>query len=784
MADKTTVEKMEKRLHELEKELQDSQRTITGLQQQIDLYGAIAGNTTLPIFLKSADFKYLFINRQFEMLSGTTNEEIQAKHDYEVFPKPIADLFRQQDEEVLKRKERVEFEETVALPAGELTFITSKFPVYDKNGNIEALGGVCTDITQLKKTEKSLRESENKLKNLFDSCNSGIFTYRLEDNDRLVLTSANAAACQILGIDCSDRIGKTIEEAFPPLAETEVPHFYRQACVDGTPWQAEQIDYKDEHIEGAFEVSAFQTTPGEMAVMFRDITERKKAEENLRHSEALFKTVVNNIPAGVILLNPSMEVLAVNRQTRKWFPDIDISNHPICHHVFNDPPKTDCCSYCPVIKSLQDGKIHEAITDTPTGKTGIKHYRIVSAPIKDKEGSVTSVLEIVEDITERLKMEEELQRAKKIESIGILAGGIAHDFNNLLTSIMGNISLAKRFVEPGNKAHERLSITEKATHRAQDLTYQLQTFSRGGAPILRSVSIEQMIHDAISFALSGTSISYTLSAAPDLWPVKADEGQIGQVMQNIAINAVEVMPNGGKLLVFLENKQVAEPNGLTLQPGNYIKIAIQDQGPGIPDEIREKVFDPFFTTKNSGSGLGLAICYSIIKKHDGLITFETEKNRGTCFYIYLPASEKLPEATAEKKDDIVHGRGRILVMDDNEAVLETASEMLCHIGYQVELAKDGIEALNFYRKAMEAGQVYDAVILDLTVPGGMGGMETMQNIIELDPAARGIVSSGYSNDPVMQEYDQYGFAGIARKPYKLEKLSKVVHKVLQTKKDT
>ena len=782
MADDPTVEILKKRLQELEKKLQESQETASGLQHQIDLLKAIYSNTNAPIYLKKADFSYLFINRQFELLSGTTNEMIQGKNDYEVFPKTIADLFRDQDEEVLKRKEMVEFEETVSLPAGDLSFITSKFPVFDKEGNIEAVGGICTDITTLKKTTQSLSESENKLKNLFDSCQSGIMSYRLENDGRLVFTGSNRAASKILGLDCSQFIGKTIEEAFPSLAKTEVPDRYRQACLHGTPWQTEQLNYEDEQIKGAYEVNAFQTAPGMMATMFRDITDRKQAEEQLRLSEERFRTLVENIPGGVTLISTDMKVRAMNNQMQQWFPHVDASKNPICHQAFNNPPRDECCTYCPVVKTLADGKIHETVTDTPT-ESGLKHYRIVAAPIKDREGKVTRVIEIVEDITEHLDMEEELQRSKKIESIGVLAGGIAHDFNNLLTSIMGNISLVKRLIEIDSKAYERITATEKATLRAQDLTYQLLTFSRGGAPLLKSISIKDLVHDAISFALSGTNISFSFSSDSDLWPASADGGQIGRVMQNIITNAIEVMPLGGKLDVAIENKEVAEQNDLHLPPGRYIKITVQDQGPGIAEEHQKKIFDPFYSTKSSGSGLGLAICYSIIKKHKGLIAFDTAKDSGTCFYIYLPASEKLPEPRISKKNDVVHGKGRILIMDDNDSVLETVSQMLCHIGYQVELAKDGSEAVHFYRKAMEAEQTYDAIILDLTVPGGIGGREAMQNIMELDPHAKGIVSSGYSNDPVMTEYEKYGFSGMVKKPYKLGELSRTVYEVIHTKKD-
>jgi nitrogen-specific signal transduction histidine kinase/CheY-like chemotaxis protein len=404
--------------------------------------------------------------------------------------------------------------------------------------------------------------------------------------------------------------------------------------------------------------------------------------------------------------------------------------------------------------------------------------------MKDTEGNVTHVIEVIEDITERLKMEEELHRSKKIESIGILAGGIAHDFNNLLTSIMGNVSLAKRFIDPSNKAYDRLNTTEKATHRAQDLTHQLLTFSRGGAPILRPVTLDLIVKQSVNFALSGTNISLDFSVDTELWPVEVDEGQISRVMQNIVTNAIDVMPNGGKLRVLLKNIEIEEQNRLQLQRGRYINITLQDEGSGIPQELREKIFDPFFTTKSNGTGLGLAICYSIIKKHQGMITFETDSNSGTCFHIYLPASELQPQADTSREGEIIHGMGRILVMDDNEAVLETASEMLCHVGYKVELAKDGSEAVNFYRKALEAGQAYDVVILDLTVPGGMGGKEAIKLIRELDDNARCIVSSGYSNDPIMKEYNRYGFSGVVQKPYELGRLSRSVYNVMLPDEDS
>jgi PAS domain S-box-containing protein len=390
---------------------------------------------------------------------------------------------------------------------------------------------------------------------------------------------------------------------------------------------------------------------------------------------------------------------------------------------------------------------------------------------------------VIRDISERRRMEQELQKTQKLESIGLLAGGIAHDFNNILTAILGNISLARMFLPPGEKAIERLVVAEQASLRARGLSQQLLTFAKGGAPITVTTTVPHLIREAVGLALRGSNVRDEYFFPEDLQPVEADESQLNQAISNMALNAVEAMPEGGVLTVTAANESLPPENTLGLLPGKYVRIEIKDQGIGIAVELQERIFDPYFTTKERGSGLGLAISFSIIKRHGGTITLESNPGKGSIFSIFLPASEKRAIATKEEKEQsgIVAGAGRILVMDDEEDVSEVAAEMLQHLGYQVKTTKDGGEAVNAYRQALDEGEPFAGVITDLTVPAGMGGKETVRRLLEIDPQAKVIVSSGYANDPIMSEYASYGFKGVIPKPYKLEELGKILWEVVGEK---
>ena len=399
------------------------------------------------------------------------------------------------------------------------------------------------------------------------------------------------------------------------------------------------------------------------------------------------------------------------------------------------------------------------------------------APIKDENGKIIGVVLVFRDVSEKRRIEQELMKADKLNSLGILAGGIAHDFNNILTAILGNIILAKEFTRPGEKIYERLIEAEKASLRAKDLAQQLLTFSSGGAPIKKTMFISELLKESALFALSGSNVQCEFSISNNLWAVEIDEGQINQAINNLIINAIQSMPEGGRIKLTAENVTVSEGE----KKGRYVKISIVDQGIGIPKEHLPKIFEPYFTTKQKGSGLGLAIVYSIIKKHDGYIEVETELGVGTTFKVYLPASLKNVFMRKGLKEKIQTGKGKILVMDDEELVRKVIGEMLVFLGYEVEFAKEGIEAIELYKKAKAQGQPFDAIIMDLTIPKGMGGKETINKLLEIDPTVKAIVSSGYSTDPVMTEFTKYGFKGFIIKPFKIKELGEVLYRVIMEK---
>lgn len=386
---------------------------------------------------------------------------------------------------------------------------------------------------------------------------------------------------------------------------------------------------------------------------------------------------------------------------------------------------------------------------------------------------------VTRDITYRKKVEEELIKANKLESIGLLAGGIAHDFNNILNILWGNISLIKLMVNSKDDIYKRLQIIDKGFQRARELCQQLTTFAKGGAPIKKITSIVDLLKESANFTMRSTNVSFNLNFVEPLWPVEVDEGQINQVFNNLIINAIEAMPNGGKLEAKIENIIINEMNDLTLRKGKYIKITLMDTGNGIPMEILPKIFDPYFTTKQRGTGLGLTTTYSIIKKHEGNILVDSKPGYGTVFEIFLPVSEPKDKAEETKIYKQHFHKGKILIMDDEPDILDLLKNILIQFGYQVTTSKNGLEALKLYQKALKSGLTFQVVIMDLTITGGMGGKETVTKLLKIDSNAKVIVSSGYSNDPVMANYTDLGFCGVLTKPYTPEELSKVLSQVIE-----
>jgi len=398
----------------------------------------------------------------------------------------------------------------------------------------------------------------------------------------------------------------------------------------------------------------------------------------------------------------------------------------------------------------------------------------------DEEGSPVRAMGIHMDISDRIKMEEEIIRSKKLKSIGILAGGIAHDFNNLLAVMLGNLSLIKAGGVRGDKMFELIDAVEKACMKSRDLTRELMTFTRNVDIVPETVSVKDIIRESCEFTLHGSNVECDIEIEPDISPIMADRSQVKRALYNIFLNARQAMPEGGTIRVKCSKAKISASDDLPLNPGEYVILRVEDRGEGIPFEIQDRIFDPFFTTRENGRGIGLAACHSIVKKHNGHIRVESEVGKGTEFYIYLPASEEEPAGEKTDEGSVITGSGRVLVVDDEPAIRKMAEQMLEALGYSADSASGGAQAIRLYRESLEQGCCYDAVILDLTIPGEKGGCDVLRRIRELDSGVRAIVSSGYSEDDAIANYQDYGFVHRLAKPYRIDKISRVLNSVIDS----
>jgi len=638
-------------------------------------------------------------------------------------------------------------------------------------------------MSESKEAEKALRESQQNYKKLSKEFRGLLDaipdSLTLHDVDFRIIWANQWAA---------DRLGKTAEE-FIGQHCYELLHNRQEPCGDcpsikciqtgmteegqitdddGTIWNKRAIPLP----EDGGNVTRF-------IELGREITEHKKIENALHESEERYRTLFENASDVIQVVRPDGKLLYVNPS---WCSALGYSEAEASSLTVFDIIHPECRNEC-------ETNFHRAVSEGTTGtietvfrsKDGRKVVMEGSANCRYRDGQPSFVHCIFRDVTERRKMAEEMIKAHKLESVGILAGGIAHDFNNILTALIGNLSLARMYTQPGDKVHQRIEEAEKASFRARDLTQQLLTFSKGGEPIKQTISISEVVKDASKFVLRGSNVNCVFDLAKDLWPVEVDEGQITQVIHNLVINADHALPEGGTITIHAENVDIGSRDPLPVKDGEYIMVSVEDHGSGISKKHLDRVFDPYFSTKHKGHGLGLTTAYSIIKNHAGLLVVESELGKGTVFRFYLPASENKNARQAAVRQDIHPGKGAILLMDDEKDVRETVKEMLKHLGYEVWTAEDGRQAIDMYTKAQAAKNPFGAVILDLTVPGGLGGRETMEKLYKMDPSVKAIVSSGYANDPIMANYQQYGFAGVVPKPYKIEDVSKALQGLLHSK---
>ncbi len=622
---------------------------------------------------------------------------------------------------------------------------------------------------------------------------------RPRDADLLYRTLFNQSPDGILIIDTRGRfidfneaahrqLGYTREE-FGKLRLSDIDPFQRPEEIQASIKKvlekgSDELDVKHKTKAGAIRdvhvITRLLVLSGRTVfhTIWRDVTERTRAEEALRASGNFLQTIIETEPECVKLLDADGTLIMMNRAGLTMIEAESVD-------------QVQGKSAYPLVAAEYREAFKKLVESTFQGKNGTLEFDMVglggrrlrlqthSVPLRNENNEIIAALGVTRDITERKKLEEDLIRAQKLESIGLLAGGIAHDFNNLLTAILGNISLTKMYLNNTEKASARLAEAEHASLRAKDLTRQLLTFAKGGAPVKKTASIGPLVQESARFALRGSNVKCEVTAPRDLWPVEIDEGQMSQVINNLVINADQAMPAGGTIKIDCSNVEIGEESVVPLKAGKYVKISIEDTGIGISQEHLSKIFDPYFTTKQRGSGLGLATTYSIIKRHDGQITVESRLDVGTTFHIYLPASEMGHILKKADDESLVKGTGKILVMDDEDAVRSVAAEMLRGLGYEVEVARDGAEAIAAYTRAKDSGHAFHAVIMDLTVPGGMGGEEAVKKLLEIDSHIKAIVSSGYSNDLVIADYKKYGFGGVIAKPYTVANLGEAVAKVMK-----
>jgi len=646
-------------------------------------------------------------------------------------------------------------------------------PRRDEDGNITGLFGTARDVSEWKRAEEALRASEEKYRGIFNDSVAAIYVFDEAKN----FVDSNQAGLDLLGYSRDELLSMSIPDVD---ANTEVVQPAHGQLLGGD--KIVNFEHELIHKDGSTIVVLNNSRPlfdtdGKVTGMqstLVDITERKRAEEVLRRSDQNLRNLFSTVEDLFFILDMTGNILEVNDHVleKLGYDHEDL----VGKSVLSVHPPDRAEEAMTTVADMIAGKVDVCLIPLVT-KDG-REITVETIATQGVWEDQDVLFGISRDITERKRLEERLLRTRKLESLGVLAGGIAHDFNNLLTAILGGLSVARMQAEPGGELHETLVSTEKASELAKRLTRQLLTFSKGGTPIRKTVAIDELLRESATFVLSGSNVECGFAIEEGLWPVKIDEGLMSQVISNIVINADQAMPDGGAITVEALNVERTEGADTPIDAQHFIHITIRDEGMGIDEKVLGRIFDPYFTTKEEGSGLGLATSHSIIEGHEGRIHVTTSEGSGSTFHIYLPA---YPGQSPERKPaqrTPASGSGRILVMDDEEIVQQVVEAMLDSLGYESALVGSGEAAIDLYRENLERGQPFDAVIIDLTIRGGMGGREAIEHLRKIDPGIKAIVSSGYSTDPIMANYAEYGFSGVVTKPYSLDHLSDALNDLL------
>ena len=638
------------------------------------------------------------------------------------------------------------------------------------------------DLMQAKSETDNLL---NKYQELYDFAPVGYVTLDEQGN----IIDANLTLTGLLGIERIKLINTHFDHFIPSDTRPAFYNFFKNVIKTDMCQKCQMRLIKKDDIvfyallEGIAVMDKKYPEVKHIMLSITDITDCKSIEENLLKEKDFSNILIESLPGIFCLFDFNGKMLRWNKYGENVIgytaDEISVSN-PLDFIVEQDRELVN--------KTIKDtfDKGYSSVESTLVTKRGEK-IPFYFTGIRVMIDNVPCILSIAIDISERKKIEYELEKLRRLESIGILASGVAHDFNNLLTGILGNISLVKQYLDSEDMIFKRLSTAERSCLEAREITSRLITFSKGGEPVKKVTRVQQLLKEAHCPLIKDTNITFEYNLPDNLYPVEIDEGQIRNVIINILTNAAEAMPEGGKIDISATNLEITEKDNLPIKEGSYVKVSIRDRGRGIQVEEISRIFDPYFSTKErgvkKGMGLGLTICHSIIRKHEGFITVESMPGAGTTFHLYLPASLKKKTETEVTGEMETIRKKRILIMDDDEIVRDITGDMLMHCGYYIESSKDGNEAIALYIKAKERGEPFDAVILDLVVPNGMGGDIAIKRLHDIDHGVKGIALSGYSKDLIMTHYMDYGFTAALSKPYNIQLLNGTLERVLGKKQD-
>ncbi len=741
------------------------------LQASRDEFRLAFENSVQAIMWASIEGQIINCNTAAETLFEMDREDILGKQILELHPGEISEEISREIQKHMVRKGTVIPITEIQTGSGarkSVRIVTAVTSISEK----PVLQAVYHDITEEQHREKQYQQIESR------------FALLLKHSPDLIMIVSRDGRIEFLnrilsGKDPQNFIGKNAFDYLPEKfhqrftqALTQVFHFNmvdtfeHSSMNDNDTWWTVRIApvKQDDVVTAALIIST-------------DITQRKRMELALQHSRERLKKQFQGLPIPTYIWRYENDKFILKEYNEAAFEitkgviasRIGKTAEEIFEHI---PDITDDIYTCYRQKTTRIREMSYPFQSTGQIRNFVATYAYIPPD---------TILVHTEDVTDKRRVEEELQKALRLEAIGVLAGGIAHDFNNLLLGITGNLSMVRKEIASPDNVLKRLDLAETACDRAGLLTKQLLTFARGGEPVRITMYVEQVIRDSVEFALSDSGITCDIAVCPNPKPVSIDPGQFTQVLANLISNARHAMSDNGNITIQIRNFShdlTGGPESGSLPPGQYVTVAIQDSGSGITPEHVHKIFDPYYTTKSEGIGLGLAISYSIIKKHDGVITVDSIPDQGTTFTLYLPVSdEKIDPVIPVSQPSSDGEKGRILFMDDNDIVREATSSMLQTLGYQVVLTQTGAETVDIVRQSASEGQSFDILLLDITIPGGMGGVETMKELLKISPDICAVVTSGYSDDPVLSNFRDYGFSGCIAKPFSLEELRSVLERV-------